>query len=184
MKDVQVLVGIRRGGGIPLANFSSEIGGVRRGMQRVHRDIDAILNEIIEEHQAKGFKGDGTDTSSATLEWAMTELVRKPMSCKRLKQRIQQTYLYDVITETLSVHPAVLLLVPRLCRETVEIGGYTVPVGSRVVVNAWAIMREARWWEHQERFMPESFEKLEALDSGGVATFDQIPFGGGRRICP
>ncbi|KAG0476729.1 hypothetical protein HPP92_013570 [Vanilla planifolia] len=25
-------------------------------MQRVHRDIDAILNEIIEEHQAKGFK--------------------------------------------------------------------------------------------------------------------------------
>ncbi|KAG0476735.1 hypothetical protein HPP92_013576 [Vanilla planifolia] len=26
---------------------------------RVHRDIDAILNEIIEEHEAKGLKGDG-----------------------------------------------------------------------------------------------------------------------------
>ncbi|KAG0478392.1 hypothetical protein HPP92_013111 [Vanilla planifolia] len=26
---------------------------------RVHRDIDAILNEIIEEHEVKGLKGDG-----------------------------------------------------------------------------------------------------------------------------
>ncbi|KAG0478393.1 hypothetical protein HPP92_013112 [Vanilla planifolia] len=93
------------------------------------------------------------------------------------------TYLNNVIKQTLRVHP-VVSLVPRLCCETVELGEYTVPAGSRVVVNAWAIMRDARWWEGPERFMPEKFEKLEALDSGGVAAFDYIPFGGGRRFFP
>ncbi|KAG0478390.1 hypothetical protein HPP92_013109, partial [Vanilla planifolia] len=43
----------------PSLTFLGEIARVRRGMQRVHGDLDAILNEIIEEHEAKGLKGDG-----------------------------------------------------------------------------------------------------------------------------
>ncbi|KAG0478440.1 hypothetical protein HPP92_013159 [Vanilla planifolia] len=182
------------------------IGGVRRGMQRVHRDIDAIFNEIIEEHEAKGLKGvgagddivdvllklqsrdirliscrnrhlirnseigDGTARpESPFMQMAQAE-VRKALKGKtKIKEKdiIKLPYLNNVIKETLRVHP-VVSLVHRVFYETVEIGGYTVPAGSRVVVNAWAIMRDARWWEDPERFMPVRFEKLEALDSGGA----------------
>ncbi|KAG0476737.1 hypothetical protein HPP92_013578 [Vanilla planifolia] len=130
----------------------------------------------------------GADTSSATLEWAMTELVRNRQVVQKAQAEVRKalkgktkveekdinklSYLNNVIKETLRVHPAVPLLVPKHCRETVEIGRYTVQVGSRVVVNAWSIMRDTRWWEHPKSFMPERFEKLEALDSGGAAAFE------------
>ncbi|KAG0476740.1 hypothetical protein HPP92_013581 [Vanilla planifolia] len=130
----------------------------------------------------------------------MTELVRNPNVMQKAQAEVRKalkgnrkveekdinklTYLNNVLKETLRLHPTCPLLVPRLCREPVELRGYTVPAGSRVVVNAWAIMRDARWWEDPEKFMPERFEKQEALDSGGAAAFEYIPFGGGRRICP
>ncbi|KAG0476742.1 hypothetical protein HPP92_013583 [Vanilla planifolia] len=117
----------------------------------------------------------GTDTSSATLEWATTELVRNTHVMKKAQEKVRKalkgntnveekdinklSYLNNVIKETMRVHPADPLLVSRLCRQMLEIGGYTAPVGSGVVVNAWPIMRDARWWEDPERFMPRGLKR-------------------------
>lgn len=91
-------------------------------------------------------------------------------------------YLMSVIKESLRLHPPSPLLVPRECRERCEMGGYVIPKGTKVIVNAWAIARDPEQWRDVERFEPERFED-ENIDYRGT-DFNYIPFGSGRRICP
>ncbi|XP_020587542.1 premnaspirodiene oxygenase-like [Phalaenopsis equestris] len=140
----------------------------------------------------------GTITSSATLEWAMSELIKNPNILKKVQLEVRNAftgkeimeekdisklpYLNMVIKETARLHPAGPLLLPRVCRNTVELDGYTIPAGSRIMINAWAIMREPKCWVDSETFRPERFEEA-TFDFKG-SNFEYIPFGGGMRSCP
>jgi cytochrome P450 len=97
-------------------------------------------------------------------------------------------YLQLVLKETLRLHAAVPLLLPRECQEeTRGVLGYDVPRGAMVLVNAWAIGRDAAiWGPDAEEFRPERFEDggaMAGVDFRG-ADFEFVPFGAGRRICP
>ncbi|KAF3779603.1 Cytochrome P450 71A9, partial [Nymphaea thermarum] len=140
----------------------------------------------------------GTDTASATLVWAMAELMRKPEAMKKLQDELRSTvktkdmveendlhqlqYLKLVIKETLRHHPAVPLLVPRVSSQECNVGGYSIPAETRVIVNAWAIGRDPNSWKNPEEFIPERFVNSH-LDYKGQ-NFEFIPFGSGRRMCP
>ncbi|KAI3718600.1 hypothetical protein L6452_19478 [Arctium lappa] len=140
----------------------------------------------------------GTDTSSATVEWAMSEMVRNPKVMAKAQSEVRQVfngkeevkeidfqrlnYLKLVIKETLRLHPPIPLLLPRECRERCEINGYTIPVKTKVFINAWALGRDPEFWMDAENFVPERFENSH-LDFTG-SSFEYIPFGAGRRICP
>ncbi|TVU00040.1 hypothetical protein EJB05_54533, partial [Eragrostis curvula] len=140
----------------------------------------------------------GSETSATTLQWAMSELMRNPNAMKRAQEELrtnlkgktkvteddlaQLTYLKLIIKETLRLHPAAPLLLPRESRESCKILGYDVPKGTTVLVNAWAIARDPKYWEDPEEFKPERFESG-TIDFKGV-DFEYIPFGAGRRICP
>lgn len=94
-------------------------------------------------------------------------------------------YLPLVLKETLRLHPPAPLLLPRECREQLQVLGYEVPMGTMVLVNAWAISTNEEYWEDAGVFRPERFE------CGATSTrdfkgndFEFIPFGSGRRICP
>ncbi|WOH07589.1 hypothetical protein DCAR_0727021 [Daucus carota subsp. sativus] len=139
----------------------------------------------------------GTDTSSAVLEWTMSELMKNPKVMKKLqaevrevgngKERIDETdiprmsYLKLVVKEALRLHAPVPLLLPRECRKECEIDGYTIPVGTKVIVNAWAIGRDPEYWPNADSFIPERFENS-SVDYTG-ANYEFIPFGAGRRMC-
>lgn len=95
-------------------------------------------------------------------------------------------YLKMIIKETLRLHPPNPLLVPRQTREACEIKGYEIPVKTRVVVNAWAIGRDFKYWNEAENFVPERFNGNggnNSIDFKGN-DFEFIPFGAGRRMCP
>ncbi|ONK54922.1 uncharacterized protein A4U43_UnF9680 [Asparagus officinalis] len=141
----------------------------------------------------------GTDTTSTILAWAMSELCKNPKVMEKARQEIRQVlnnklkieekditdlhYLKLVIKETLRLHGPTPLLLPRVCRESCEVGGFTIPEGSRVVVNVWAIARDPKTWgDDAEVFRPERFEGS-SVDYKG-ASFEFLPFGAGRRICP
>nr|XP_018678388.1 PREDICTED: cytochrome P450 71A1-like [Musa acuminata subsp. malaccensis] len=152
-------------------------------------DIKAITSDLI---------AAGTDTSFASLEWAMAELVRNPRAMKKLQDEVRQvadgkpmvveedvnqmTYLKAVIKEVLRLHAPVPILVPRETMSSFSLQGYHVPAKTRVIVNAWAIARDPKSWEAPEEFKPERFMD-NAVDYRGN-DFLFIPFGAGRRMCP
>ncbi|KAJ7949002.1 Cytochrome P450 [Quillaja saponaria] len=142
--------------------------------------------------------GGGTDLSSIAVEWAMSELMRNPRAREKAQAEIREAlegqkiiketdleklhYLKSVIKETLRLHPPIPILIPRECRESCTINGYDIPKNTKVIVNAWAIGRDPSYWDNAECFVPERFD-LSPLNFR-VASFEYIPFGAGRRMCP
>ncbi|WCJ33073.1 cytochrome P450 family 71 subfamily B polypeptide 35 [Euphorbia peplus] len=140
----------------------------------------------------------GTETSSTTIEWAMSELMKNPQAMEKVQEEVRQifstegdvdesrldelNYLKLVVKETLRLHPPVSLLLPRECREKCSISGYDIPVKSRVMVNVWAMGRDPKYWNEAEKFNPERF-KDRSMDYKGT-NFEYLPFGAGRRMCP
>ncbi|KAH9697129.1 cytochrome P450 family 76 subfamily C polypeptide 7 [Citrus sinensis] len=140
----------------------------------------------------------GNDTTSITMEWAMTELLHNPGALSKAKLELEQTvgkgnpieesdiirltYLQAVVKETFRLHPPAPLLIPRKALEDVEIAGFTVPKGAQVFVNVWAIGRDESTWDNPHTFIPERFLRSNVDFKG--QNFELIPFGAGRRICP
>ncbi|KAJ6427747.1 hypothetical protein OIU84_023198 [Salix udensis] len=94
----------------------------------------------------------GTETVATALEWAFANLLNHPRS-----------------------RP---LLAPHFASADCTIGGYLVPAGTALLVNAWAIQRDPKVWDDPSSFKPERFE------SGKFGAYSLIPFGMGRRACP
>ncbi|XP_050215117.1 premnaspirodiene oxygenase-like [Mercurialis annua] len=140
----------------------------------------------------------GTETSSTTVEWAMSEMIRNPRVLKKAQEEVREAlkgketirdadvqdlkYLNLIMKETLRLHPPVPMLLPRESNERCEIAGYELPVKTKMIVNAYAIGRDPKVWRDAEEFKPERFLDM-PVDFIGM-DFEYIPFGGGRRICP
>ncbi|CAM0948954.1 unnamed protein product [Alopecurus aequalis] len=142
----------------------------------------------------------GTDTTFATLEWVMTELVRHPRILKKAQDEVRRVvgskgrveesdlaelhYMRAIIKETFRLHPAVPLLVPRESVAACTLGGYHIPAKTRIFINTFAMGRDPEIWENPLEYSPERFE-----GSGGEIDlkdpdYKLLPFGGGRRGCP
>ena len=119
----------------------------------------------------------------------MSEMLKNPKVMKRAQAEVRRVfdkngnidetdlhelkYLNCVIKETLRLHPSAPLLLPRQCSEQCEINGYKIPIKTRVIVNAWAIGRDPRYWNEAEKFEPERFIDS-AIDFKGIE-FEYIP---------
>ncbi|XP_078171917.1 desmethyl-deoxy-podophyllotoxin synthase-like [Carex rostrata] len=141
--------------------------------------------------------GAGTETSSATIEWAMSELLRKPTTMKKAQSEVRGllkgsthvsesdldklNYLHLVIKETLRLHTPLPFLLPRQCRTACRIFDYDIAEGTTVLINVWAIGRDPKYWEDPEDFKPERFMNSSTDFKGN--DFEFLPFGSGRRMC-
>ncbi|KAL8537027.1 hypothetical protein ACS0TY_012277 [Phlomoides rotata] len=139
----------------------------------------------------------GTETVSTSMDWIMTELMRHPRVMAKLQEEIRGAlrgktrleesdvqelkYMKLVIKETMRLHPPVPII-PRQCREECQIGGYSIPLKTRLIVNVWSLGRDPKYWNDPETFLPERFEDS-SIDLLGH-DFEFLPFGSGRRICP
>jgi cytochrome P450 len=128
----------------------------------------------------------------------MAELLRNPSAMSKARaelkeklgsKQVEETdisklpYLQAIIKEVMRLHPAGPLLLPHKVAEAgIVIGEFTLPKDARVMINAWAIGRDAMAWSEPDVFMPERF-LVSKVDFRGQ-DFDFIPFGSGRRLCP
>ncbi|KAG5628967.1 hypothetical protein H5410_000684 [Solanum commersonii] len=110
----------------------------------------------------------GTETSSTTIDWAMVEMMRNPNLLSKTQAEVRNTfkgketfdendveelkYLKLVLKESFRLHPPLPLLLPRECREEVDINGYNIPLKTKVMVNTWAIGRDPKYWNDAESF--------------------------------
>lgn len=139
----------------------------------------------------------GSETTSSSIEWAMTELLCNPEAMDKVKTELSEVlgdtkkfeendidnhkYLQAVVKETLRLHPPIPFLVPRKAIQDTEFVGYHIPKGTQVFVNTWAIGRDPECWKDPLDFKPERFLDLNIEYRG--QNFEFIPFGAGRRIC-
>ncbi|TYH51129.1 hypothetical protein ES332_D10G253100v1 [Gossypium tomentosum] len=221
----------------PYLRWVDVLTGYIPSMKAVSTELDAFLDQVIEEHKAfesndqvsnkKDFVSiimqlqkdgmyemdlthdnikailldmfvGGTDTSTTTKEWMMAELLKHPNAMKKVQEEVRNVvgnklrvdaedvskmeYLKCVLKETLRLHPAGPLMVPRETTASVKLGGYDIPSNTTVLVNVWAIQRDPKSWENPEEFIPERFENSSIDFKGQDLQF--IPFGFGRRRCP
>ncbi|KAM7274938.1 hypothetical protein ACFE04_016804 [Oxalis oulophora] len=156
----------------------------------IHTEIAELLDMFL----------GGIDTTSTTVEWAMTELVRNSSTMKKVQQEVRRdignklsidkndivsmVYLKCVIKETLRLHPAAPLIAPRESPSTsaVKLSGYYIPPKTKVYINAWAIQMDPKLWPEPYKFKPERFLDRNVDFTGNDFTF--LPFGSGRRGCP
>ncbi|XP_021283128.1 3,9-dihydroxypterocarpan 6A-monooxygenase-like [Herrania umbratica] len=182
------------------------------------KDVLDILIDISEDENAEmkltrenikafvmNFFGAGTDTSSITIGWGVSELINHPSVMEKARKEIDTVvgrnrileesdvenlpYLQAIVKETLRLHPGGPLVV-RESTEDCIIGGYEIPKGTRLFVNVWALGRDPKQWESPLEFVPERFlseewrqGKNQFLDVRGQH-FSLLPFGSGRRGCP
>lgn len=98
-----------------------------------------------------------------TLEWWRKHKLKSDKFSKEKRKKVlesdiqEQTYLKSVIKETLRLHPPAPLLLPRESWEPCRINGYEVPMGTKVIINAWAIGRDPKYCDDPESFVPERF---------------------------
>ncbi|CAN1309577.1 Cytochrome P450 71B7 [Linum perenne] len=141
---------------------------------------------IILMHLQNLFLG-GIDTAALTVNWAMARLIANPNLMKKAQQEVRNIigdkrrvteddienlqYMKLIIKETLRLHPPAPLLLPRESMSAVKICGYDVPAKTLIY-----------HWKDADKFVPERFEES-SLDYKGQS-FEYLPFGSGRRICP
>ncbi|KAM0917349.1 hypothetical protein ACQ4PT_009576 [Festuca glaucescens] len=144
----------------------------------------------------------GPDTIGATIEWAMAEMLRSPDILRRLQQELDDVvgvdravdesdldklpFLKCIVKETFRMHPPIPMHLHGTTKDCL-LGGYSVPSGSRVLINAWAIGRDSEAWKDADKFRPSRFMSGEGEAArlnlkGGCYEF--LPFGAGRRSCP
>ncbi|KAK7247480.1 hypothetical protein RIF29_42363 [Crotalaria pallida] len=164
--------------------------GTEESEYRIERpNIKAILLDML---------AGSMDTSATAIEWAFSELMKHPRVMKKLQMELETVvgmkrnveesdldklkYLDMVIKESMRLHPVAPLLIPHQSMEDCMVGDFFIPKKSRVIVNAWAVMRDPGAWADPEKFLPERFEGSN-IDVRGQ-DLQLIPFGSGRRGCP
>ena len=140
----------------------------------------------------------GVETTAITLTWAMAELVKNPRVMKKAQDEVRNCskegklldesdiqkldYLKMVLKETVRLHPAITLLLPRETMSQFKLDGYEVCPKTLLQVNVWAIGRDPIYWDNPEEFFPERFADS-SIDYKGQH-YEFLPFGAGRRGCP
>jgi len=139
----------------------------------------------------------GTDTTSNTVEFAMAEIMNKPEVLRNVQEELDAVvgkestveehhihklpYLQAAMKEAFRLHTVVPLLIRHCPSESCVIGGYTIPKGTRIFINVWAMHRDPSIWANPLEFDPERFLNGKFDFSGN--DFSYLPFGSGRRSC-
>ena len=138
----------------------------------------------------------GTETTAATLRWAVLYMAAFPGIQDRIHQELDSVTggnhlprLTDkaelpltcaTLLEIQRIATVTPLGAPHMCAEDSTIGSYTIPKGAIIIANLWAIHHNPDSWPNPDKFNPERF--LDA-DENVLEKEEFIPFSTGKDNC-
>jgi len=137
----------------------------------------------------------GSETTSATLIWAMLYMIKYPAIQKKVQVELDETfgkgqvpsaadrhktpYIEAVLQEVQRKGNIANLSVQHLATEDSTIGGYFIPKGTIVFPHIGELFRNKDFFPNPEQFDPERY-----LEEGKFKPHPKlVPFGIGRRRC-
>jgi cytochrome P450 len=181
------------------------IHGRRKNPER-HDDLLSMLLSACAEDTGKGMSDAqlrdevmtifvaGHETTANAMCWLLYLVARHPEVEERLFAEIDAQwnegqidsgalarfpYVRQVIDESLRLYPSIWSI-GRQCTAEDELGGFTIPLKTNVVVPIFYYHWSDRFWKDPERFNPDRFA------AGSKAVTEQmiyLPFGAGPRSC-
>ncbi len=136
----------------------------------------------------------GHETTANALTWTWYLLSQNPDVEKRLQQEVDQVlsghapgvadlenlpYTHNVFTESMRIYPPAWII-GRQVQNEYEVGGYTLPVGSGVLLSQWVTHHDPRYYPDPWRFDPDRWLPEQKARRPKFAYF---PFGAGPRQC-
>lgn len=138
----------------------------------------------------------GSQTTATTIDLALMITMMRPdlqekirkeihsvIGCKEKPnyvERAKMPFVQATLLEVQRFFHIVPITGPRRVLKTCELGGYTIPKNTTVLIGIRSVHMDAEFWKDPEVFRPERF-----LDENNqVLTIDRLtPFGAGRRKC-
>ncbi len=178
----------------------------RRGGHGKEDDLLAMLIETRDEETGESMSDRqlrdevmtiylaGHETTANVLSWVWYLLSKNPDAARKVGEEVYHVlkgrppsfedlpalvYTRMVIDETLRLYPPAWIFTRRAVEED-EIGGCSIPEGSRLMISPYVTHRRPEFWENPEGFDPERFAPE---SSNGSQRYAYYPFGGGPRQC-
>ena len=160
--------------------------------------VDGMTDEQVRDEAMTIFLA-GHETTANALAWTWYFLGTNPEVERRLHVEVDEVlrsadgglrlpmaddyarlpYTEQVFAESMRVRPPAWTI-GRLAKRDYETLGYTLPVGSLILMSQFVMHHDARYYPEPERFDPERWTP-EAKQSRHPYTY--FPFGGGARRC-
>lgn len=136
----------------------------------------------------------GHETTANALAWSWYLLSQHPNAEARLHAEVDTAldgrlpgmedvarlpYTRMVLSESMRLYPPAWVIARRAI-DDYEVGGYTVPAGSVLLMSQWVMHRDPRYYPEPSRFLPERWESEQ---EAGRPKYAYFPFGGGPRVC-
>ena len=136
----------------------------------------------------------GHETTANALSFALHLLAKNPAIATKLRAEYARVvgtrtptlddlpklvYADAMFRETLRMYPPAYMIGRKPTKE-IALGGHRIPTNAQILISAWALHRDARFFDHPEVFRPERW--LEGL-AERLPKNVYLPFGGGPRVC-
>ena len=155
-------------------------------------DADAEMDDEQIRDEMVTFLFAGHETTALALTFIWDLLSRNPEAEVRLHEEIAEVvddrptiedvfafeYAEAVVKEALRLYPPAHEI-RREPAEDVDVGDYSIPEGSLLVLPTWVLHRDERFWDDPEAFRPERF----LTEDADRPEYAYVPFGGGPRRC-
>jgi cytochrome P450 family 110 len=132
----------------------------------------------------------GHETTASALTWAFYWVDHLPEIREKLLQELDSVgvnaepnvisklpYLTAVCQETLRIYPILMSGFIRIVKSPIEIMGYQLPVGTRIVPSIYLAHHREEVYPQSKEFKPERFLERQ------FSPYEFFPFGGGNRRC-
>ena len=136
----------------------------------------------------------GHETTANALAWTFYLLGQHPEVEQKVADEIKTAldgrlptladlpkmpYLEMVVKESMRLYPPAWT-VSREAQSDFEVGGYTIPKGSIIMMSMYVVHHDGRYWDQPDAFLPVRFA---AANEENIPKYAYFPFGGGPRVC-